>query len=285
MKDSIEIRTMTRGDLNTAVEWAAQEGWNPGLYDAECFYAADPKGFMMAWQDSCPIGAVSAVKYDDQFGFVGFFIVVPACRGHRVGLELATAAMNHLKTPVTGIDGVENKVKNYHSQYGFELAWNNIRYEGLVPAMLKRIDSSIRPAAMLPFASICRYDRRHFPASRDNFLKLWLTRPGTCSLAAVDSNGEITGLGVARACRVGVKIGPLFADNAVIAEALLSELLRTLPPGSKFYLDLPEPNTAALSLAGRYAMRPVFRTARMYRGRQPDISLDQIFGISSFELG
>ena len=35
---------MERADVDLAVEWAAREGWNPGLADAEAFHAADPEG-------------------------------------------------------------------------------------------------------------------------------------------------------------------------------------------------------------------------------------------------
>ena len=41
------VRRMAESELNLALEWAAAEGWNPGLYDAECFYAADPEGFFL----------------------------------------------------------------------------------------------------------------------------------------------------------------------------------------------------------------------------------------------
>ena len=40
-----EIKTMTRKELDIAVDWARQEGWNPGLYDADAFYAQDPLDF------------------------------------------------------------------------------------------------------------------------------------------------------------------------------------------------------------------------------------------------
>ena len=39
--------------LDLAVDWAAAEGWNPGLHDAECLHAADPGGFLMAFVDGC----------------------------------------------------------------------------------------------------------------------------------------------------------------------------------------------------------------------------------------
>jgi hypothetical protein len=47
VNEELQIRPMTRDELDLAVEWAAQEGWNPGLADAECFHAADPEGFLI----------------------------------------------------------------------------------------------------------------------------------------------------------------------------------------------------------------------------------------------
>lgn len=35
----MEIRTMTRQEIDLAVEWAAREGWNPGPSDANAFHA------------------------------------------------------------------------------------------------------------------------------------------------------------------------------------------------------------------------------------------------------
>jgi hypothetical protein len=39
------IRAMNRSEIDMAVEWAASEGWNPGIEDANVFFAADPTGF------------------------------------------------------------------------------------------------------------------------------------------------------------------------------------------------------------------------------------------------
>jgi hypothetical protein len=47
---------MTRDEVNLAIAWAASEGWNPGLYDAESFYATDPNGFLLGEINHEPIG-------------------------------------------------------------------------------------------------------------------------------------------------------------------------------------------------------------------------------------
>ncbi|WP_286037145.1 hypothetical protein [Pseudoalteromonas sp. SCSIO 43201] len=36
---------MSLAELETAVQWAQQEGWNPGVNDAYCYFHADPNGF------------------------------------------------------------------------------------------------------------------------------------------------------------------------------------------------------------------------------------------------
>ena len=38
------IETMPFSEVETAIDWAAREGWNPGLSDAACFHAVDPNG-------------------------------------------------------------------------------------------------------------------------------------------------------------------------------------------------------------------------------------------------
>ena len=75
------VRRMTAADLELALDWAAAEGWNPGLHDAHCFYAADPDGFFLGELDGVPVGSISAVRYGPGFGFLGLYIVKPERRG------------------------------------------------------------------------------------------------------------------------------------------------------------------------------------------------------------
>ncbi len=51
---ALEIRTMTADDLRLALDWAAAEGWNPGLEDAFCFATIDPDGLLMGFVDGEP---------------------------------------------------------------------------------------------------------------------------------------------------------------------------------------------------------------------------------------
>ncbi len=65
--DQLTIRVMTRHDLDLAIDWAAAEGWNPGLKDAGCFQASDPTGFMVGCLGDEPIASISVVRYSKAF--------------------------------------------------------------------------------------------------------------------------------------------------------------------------------------------------------------------------
>jgi hypothetical protein len=275
----ILIRAMTEGDLDTAIDWAAAEGWNPGLADAECFRAADPDGFLMLVENGEPAASISVVRYPGRFGFLGFYIARPDRRGRGLGLRLWEAGMARLDGCTVGLDGVVAQQENY-ARSGFVLAHRNVRYQG-APSLDAAPDPRVVPVRDDLLPTILAFDRAFFPADRSRFLRCWL-RPDRRALAFVE-NGSVEGYGVIRACRAGHKIGPLFAPNAGVAAALFSALASGAEP--PIILDVPEPNREAIALALAHGLAPSFETARMYRGPAPDLPLAQIFGIGTFELG
>jgi len=279
--DEVTVQNMSAEELGVAVEWAAREGWNPGLDDATAFFAADPNGFFRAEAGGETVGTISAVAYGEDFGFVGFYIVKPERRGHRDGLLLAEHALARLAGRNIGIDGVLAKQRQYAKFFGFQFAYRNIRYGGVVAAGM--VPAGVRPLGEVPFDAVAAYDRRHFPAERKAFLRAWLAMPHARGFA-VERDGRLAGYGVIRQCREGFKIGPLFADDAEIAGDLFGALTAQTA-AQPVFLDVPEVNPAAVSLAGRHGMKEVFATARMYNRAIPDLPLDAIFGVTTFELG
>ncbi|HSO84399.1 GNAT family N-acetyltransferase [Thiocapsa sp.] len=290
METDIGIRIMSPAEVDLAIEWAAREGWNPGLDDAACFRAADPEGFLMAFVDGEPAASLSAVRYGETFGFIGLYIAAPLYRGRGIALRLWQAGMAYLGDRVIGLDGVPERQHDYRRS-GFELAWRNVRYSGTV-ALAAPDDPSLVPVDPDLLPALLDYDRRHFPAPRDRFLEAWLTQADTRrSWAFVEpevgtggGSGRVTGYGTVRQCRAGWKIGPLFADDAARAD-LLFRRLAACAGTDPVILDLPEPNPAALDLAKGYGLCPVFETARMYRGAAPTLPIDRIYGVTTFELG
>jgi GNAT acetyltransferase-like protein/acetyltransferase (GNAT) family protein len=276
----LRIRTMRPDDLTMAVEWAAAEGWNPGLHDAACFGSVDRDGFLVAEIDGEPVATISCVNYDDRFGFLGFYIVRENLRGRGHGLKIWNAAIAHAGTRVIGLDGVVAQQDNYRKS-GFNLAYANVRYGGTVSAM--QSPRGVVPLSNIPLAMVEADDATVFPAARSAFLRAWIGAPIHVGRALL-RDGELAGWGVIRPCRKGFKIGPLVADDRATAEAVLSALLASVG-GSEIFLDVPAINPKAVALARDLGLVPVFETARMYTGAIPPLRLDRVFGVTTFELG
>jgi predicted N-acetyltransferase YhbS len=279
--DRLAIRTMSAADVERTLEWAAEEGWNPGLEDAACFRVADRDGFLVGCIDGRAVASISVVRYSASFGFLGCYIVRPEWRGRGLGLRLWQAGLAHLDGCTIGLDGVVAQQGAYRRS-GFDLHSRNLRFAGEPPrghagdARLRRIDETL-------FPMIAAYDARYFPAPREAFLRCWLWSEGHVALALVEG-AELRGYGVVRGCREGCKIGPLFAEHPEAADTLFRAL--AVEGGrAPAILDVPEPNRPALALAERPGMRVSFETARMYRGPAPDIPLNGVYGVTSFELG
>jgi predicted N-acetyltransferase YhbS len=276
------IRTATRDEVDLMLDWAAAEGWNPGRNDAGPFHAADGEGYLIGLVDGEPVACISVVAYGEDFAFLGFFICRPDFRGRGHGRAIWKAGIERLGSRTIGLDGVVAQQANY-ARSGFRLAHRNIRYGG--PAAGEADDRrlvAVAPGDATLANAILAYDRQFFPGDRERFLRAWIAPPHR-TLACVE-DGRLLGYGTLRACREGHKVGPLFADEPAVADALLSGLAAPWP-GEPVFLDVPEPNADAVALARRRGMTPIFETARMYRGKAPELPLDRIFGITTFELG
>jgi ribosomal protein S18 acetylase RimI-like enzyme len=280
MGESLSIATADLAGVETMLDWAAAEGWNPGLRDAEAFRAADPDGFLLGSLDGEPIAAISLVNYDSRFAFLGLYIVRPEFRGRGHGMSMWRAALARAGSRNIGLDGVVEQQGNY-ARSGFRLVRRNVRYSGQ-GGELSAPDGLVS-ISDVPARAVLRYDAGIFPADRSPFLETWLRMPGASGLAAL-RDGSLTGYAIARPCRRGFKIGPLFADDEATAERLLGGLVNAIGD-EPFFLDIPEPNDAAGRLVERFGMSPVFETARMYTGEPPPEPVDRIFGVTTFELG
>jgi len=277
----LRVRTMRPEEIAIAVDWAAAEGWNPGLADAACFATVDPAGFLIGELDGAPAAVISCVNYDANFAFLGFYIVRKDLRGQGHGLAIWNAAIAHAGTRVIGLDGVVAQQDNYKKS-GFKLAYPNIRYGG-IPAKLHAPQAGVVALADVPLAAVEADDRAVFPAPRSAFLQAWIGTPGHVGRALL-RDGRLAAWGVIRPCRTGSKIGPLVADDRAAAEAVLAALLADAG-GGEVFLDVPSVNPDAVALAQSLGLSPVFETARMYTGPIPPLQVDRVFGVTTFELG
>lgn len=272
------IRTLSLAEIETLVDWAAGEGWNPGRHDAAAFHTADPKGFLGAFVGNEMVAGIAAVAYGADFAFIGLYVCRPDMRGRGYGKAVWDAGMTRLSGRTIGLDGVSAQQANYRSM-GFADHYRTFRWSGRFGGAAPSVP--VRPLTPNLLGPVVSFDRLHFPAPRTAFLERWILPPHM-ALVRMD-RGRMRGYGVARACREGFKVGPLFADDMDVALALLAALASAC--GGEIHIDVPDTQrefSAALEAAG---LARGFETARMYRGPAPAIRLGGVYGVTSLELG
>ena len=275
------VRKMNLADLELALEWAQAEGWGPGKGDVAAFFAADPDGFWALELDGEMVASLSAVGYPGGVHFMGFYIVRPDHRKTGLGLQLWKQVWQQLDGLVLGGDAVLEQLANYE-RYGFVAAYRNIRYVGLPPES-EPASCELVKATEVELSAVADYDASNFFGRRSDFLRQWIAPVDRRSLVAINAAGAIVGFGVIRPSDDIDRVGPLFADSNEIAR----ELLIGLGEGStrEIGIDVPLPNSAGVDLVKSLGFAPGFETARIFRGEDPRLPLDRIFGVTSLELG
>lgn len=270
------MRTATESELATILDWAAAEGWNPGLDDAGPFHATDPQGVFVADEAGVPVAAISVMNHSPDFAFLGLYIVRPEWRGRGIGHALWRHAIAHAGTRTIGLDGVAAQQANY-ARSGFVPAGSSVRFEGRLAAAEV---AAVRDAGPGDAATLSALDAAACGVQRPAFLRAW-TRPDPTRRTVIGVAGQ--GFATVRRCRSGVKIGPVIAPDAEAALALARAALARVE-ASPVFIDLPPGQTAFARLLASEGFRPVFETARMYRGRPPAVS-PTLQAIATMELG
>ncbi len=280
MPNEQKINTMTVDELETVLDWAADEGWNPGQADAEAFHAADPQGFFMTRIDGSPVAAISVINHDAENAFLGLYISRPEWRGKGVGLQTWKHALGHAGPRSVGLDGVPAQEQNYRMS-GFVRTGSSLRFVGRWPSCS---NAAIRPVAADNTSSLIALDARANGFARPRFLTAWLSHvPLRRDSRVLAKEGEIHGFATWRACREGTKIGPVIAPDTASAIDLIADIAAVRPEGP-LIIDVPEANRSLRRELESAGFEVPFVTARMYRGAIPKqhVSLQ---AIATMELG
>lgn len=283
--DSLNIEKLNYGGLKLLVEWAETEGWNPGPFDAEIFWNADPNAYYGIYMNGELIAGGAIVSYNGEFGFMGLFIVKPEFRDLGIGRKLWYRRRNMLVERLNpgaaiGMDGVV-AMQPFYNKGGFDIAFKGERYEKI--GMQFKLSENIEEIRQNDLQAIQNYDEQRFGFARHKFIIPWLNIPGN-KLFKYQENNIIKGYVVARKVAVGYKVGPLFAEDRPVAEDLYRACLNAVV-GEPLYIDIPTVNGDAIRMIEEHKAKYVFECARMYHGEPPAIDMDKVYGITTFELG
>ena len=306
MSLDITTRIASFAEIELLLQWAGEEGWNPGVADASLFHATDSGGFFISTVGGQAVAGISLVRHTAQNVFLGLYICRPDYRGSGAGIATWNAAMatlgdqsdgcsdgqnNNCNTQQSiGLDGVVDQQENYRKS-GFVYHFGNRRYSGALNiAQLQQLpdhlDSrlKIQQVGTEKAAQIIEYDGAIAGFKRDRFIGAWLQPDSSRYTFTATVDGQIAGIAGVRKCLLGYKVGPLLADSKEIAMQLLGAV-SAITQQQNIMLDVPEINLPAIEVAEQLALQPVFSTARMYRGSAPAMDVQRLFGVATLELG
>lgn len=280
MTSDLSIAPMSLQELESVLDWAAAEGWNPGLGDAEAFLATDPGGFFLAKSGDTPVAAISVVNLNMADAFLGLYICPPESRNMGYGIRIWSHALSHAGDRSVGLDGVPAQEANYRAS-GFVRVGASLRHVGRWPA---NQTPDIRAATSRDLPTLIAMDAQAGGVDRPAFLSAWLRRNDSMRGSRVlVRDGAIAGFATWRACRTGTKIGPILAPDTAGALALVADIAHLRPEGP-LIVDIPEANAPLRRALEEAGFEVPFATARMYRGRAPETG-PMLQAIATMELG
>lgn len=285
----IIVASAANGGFEFMFQGAMSEGWEPGLSDLGTFPFVDPEGFFIGVVGREIVGCVSAVRFSDAYGFLGYYIVKPDKRGCCYGLRLFRHALTFLGDRNIGLDGVPAQIPNYIKS-GFTPHFSSVRFYGvLVDFPYDSARVAFHQLTDLSVDEISMYDKKCFPSNRESWISHWLDDSiPNCMGLAYKENDVLIGYVVMRQSVNGYRIGPLYADNLFVAKQLLRGLyFQNIVKGQTIFIDVPITNHAFSSyLSKDLVLNTSSECTRMYtRGVPPNIDWGCVHALSSLELG
>ncbi|KAJ3214701.1 hypothetical protein HDU67_001349 [Dinochytrium kinnereticum] len=255
--------------------------------------------------DSEPISCITAMKYERNVGFIGYYIVRNQTqRGSGYGLQLFKKALDYLGTDCNiGLDGVVEQQHNYQKS-GFSKVWDNIRFfgkpavaaPGVPPANTFSIASSNPSESFV--TAVSEFEALYSGCRRpDSFLAAWLkdaritsfivgSTPDTLALS-VD---KIEGFGSIRPSATGFRIGPLYAKSPAVASWIAASLVRSIKGAEEatVYADVCMANDKAAAVFNGIGLSGEggFVTGRMWTKGMPipQHRVSGVFAVMTLEI-
>ncbi|KAH7711497.1 Protein T24A6.20 [Aphelenchoides avenae] len=190
------------------------------------------------------VGSVCSATYPSSDGSkrittVGMFFLRPEYRGIGLGMELFDRLLQspNVVDDNKALMGVPVMSPKYAKIFGF-----NKFADDQVNVVVAKV-GDLRPSNLeIPagielvgpteagWSKVFEYDAKYTAGViRQSYLKALMTRPAAYAKVAVDESGDVVGFGVIRQVyNKRLSVGPLYADNDVIAGAILRSILEAI---------------------------------------------------------
>lgn len=278
-------------DVERAVALSSGVGWNQTPEDWARMLALAPEGVFGAFDAERLVATSSLVAYGDALAWIGMMIVDTAYRRRGLGTRLLDAALSAAPVATTGLVGLDATElgEPLYRQRGFVAVEPIDRWGGTlsrsrspsgsdVPAVGRRADdvgvdevgaiavraAEIRAVEPSDAASLAAWDAHRTGIPRTALIMQLLRAPHAHGWLAQRS-GQLVGYAVVRPGRTHRHLGPLVADDATTASALLAAVADGLA-GEPVFADVVRGDATSAVFAS-VGLRVERRLTRMTRSR------------------
>lgn len=260
-------------DIDPFLRLAASEGWVAEPWELEFLLAEFTQGcFVALGAEGQAAGFVTALRHE-RSGWIGNLIVAAGYRGQGFGELLFSKALEALRS--AGVETfwltASKSGQGLYEKYGFRTLDSIVRWTG--SGRQRHATHDQTDGRELSGSMVCDLDCQAWGDRREALL------------AATISRGKVlcddSAFAVIQPCGGDRQLGPFSARESAAAERIFDETLRTLPLGTKIYLDAPVSNRAALRMFNRKGLRISGTTELMYAGTRPEYRPELIYALAT----
>ena len=280
------IGTLAPEELGDAAALVREAGWNQVAADWRIFLDLG-RVYAVRTGAGRVIATAATLPYGGRFAWISMVLVAGEYRRRGLASRLMRRCIEELTA--AGLVPVLDATPAGRAVYGalgFEDAWGFHRLacgETGASGLPAPAGVVIRPIDDAVFAELCRYDAAVFGADRSGVLARLRGRVPAAELVAL-REGNVCGLLLGRDGRSATQLGPLVADDAAIARALLARGLAAIK--GPVYIDLADAHQglgAWLEGLGFAAQRPFTRMLHRRAAGFDDAA--RTFAVAGPELG
>ncbi len=278
--DGVALVALAPGDAPRALALSAEAGWNQieadwrfMLESGAGIGAVDSGGALVASALVLPLGK--------SVSWVGMVLVAEARRRRGLGTRVLNWCIERIAESgaTAGLDATEFG-RPVYARLGFVNAWSFARWR--VPRAPDAPMAALRPLVVGDLPVIAALDAAACGLARGEILAHLLARAPGRAWVAERVDGSLAGFALGRDGRLAPQVGPVVADDAATALALLARAA----DGESVVIDVPDAQgrfARALADAGAARLRGFVRMARGADFAAPAPS--RVFAVAGPELG
>lgn len=200
-----------------------------------CFYR-----FSILYISGRILAMCGSTKLDPRAAFIGFYATRPELHGKGLGFKAWSKVMEYAGDTNCGLCSSPLQISLYRNKAGFVHQDPHLMsYYQLSTINLSSLEQSddltfeVIEVSDETFQATAKYDRELIGFDRTKLLELGFKETESVTLVAIDKkSSNVIGYGAIKSSNVKqAMLGPLYADNPVIAKSLLHGLLIQCPGG------------------------------------------------------